>query len=166
MRWHWCWELRSSTNTAGHTTALLGSVRWQVMASWMAKPPTLMSGICPLGGPAWSCLQRGGWAMLPGGWVVVGLTHPAGHTGQDRLEAGSSSTGLDGCGHTDLLLLRPGAGVPDRAGELQHFPQQRLQVCWVLLRPHVVGAEKHCSHQHTATKTPLPRVSVGMEGSQ
>lgn len=99
--------------------------------------------------------------MLPGGWVVV-----AGHTGQDRLEAGSSSSGLDGCSHADLLLLRPGAGVPDRAGELQHFPQQCLQVCWVLLCPHVVGAEKHRSQNHTATKTPLPRVSVGMEGSQ
>jgi len=44
---------------------------------------------------------------------------------------GSFSTGLDGCSHADLLLLRPGAGVPDRAGELQHFPQQCLQVCWV-----------------------------------
>lgn len=56
---------------------------------------------------------------------------------------GSFSTGLDGRSHTDLLLLRPGAGVLDCSGELQHFPQQRLQVCWVFFPVSCVTVSAH-----------------------
>lgn len=62
---------------------------------------------------------------------MEGLTHQAGSTEEDGLKTSCFSTGLDGCSHADLLLLWPGAGVPDCTGELQHFPQQCLQVCWV-----------------------------------
>ena len=36
--------------------------------------------------------------------------------------------GVAGCCHPDLLLVRPGAGLADRPGELQHVPQRRVQV--------------------------------------
>lgn len=66
-------------------------------------------------------------------WVTASRVHQVDCMVEDRHKACSLSAGLDGCSHTDLLLLWLGAGVPDCTGELQHFSQQRLQVCWVFL---------------------------------
>lgn len=60
----------------------------------------------------------------------------------------SSFAGLDGCSHTDLLLLWSRPGVSDCPRKLQHLSQQRLQVCYVSMLAEVARNDGRCSPKH------------------